>query len=395
MFRFSIRNLLTKKVQTVFIILSIVVSASVATLAYNVSNQVSDGITDTAGYYSVIIGSAGSETQLAMNTMYFTDSPTGTIPYDICIDLKRDSRVRTVIPFAIADSYNGYSVVGTTPEYLETKPVEQGDMFSEDGVFEVVVGSTVAKTCKLDIGSKIHTSHSASEEHSEEFVVTGILKETHTVYDTTVFTQLKSIWEVHEEEHVHEDGSECTGEENMVCAFCIKTKNPSQALLLCNEYDGKVIADEDGCSWTLQAIEPMSVVRSVLEDTNNTKYIVYVLSGVILAMNILVISIITLLNMYYASKEIKLMRLIGIPLKRINTVYFIQNGITGFISSVLAFILSHMSLKFVSGYVADMGVVLNSYKVYPIEFVILTGVFLISVIPTTICTTVMSGRSAK
>lgn len=401
MLKFAFRNMMTKKVQTILIMLSITVSTCVASLAYNVSSQVSDGITSTAGYYSAIIGSSGSATQLAMNTMYFTDTPCGTIPYEIMNDLLRDGRVNTVIPFAMADSYNGYNVVGTTPEFLETKPVAEGDMFDKSGVFEVVVGSNVAQTCKLHVGDEIHTSHSVGEEHAEAFKVVGILNETHTVYDNTVFTELKSIWEVHAHEHEegHEEHDEhdedCCADENMVCSFCVKTKNPAYAMTLVNDYNGKIISDDDGCSWTLQAIEPMSVVRAVLEDTNTTKYIVYALCGIILAMNILVISIITLLNMYYASKEINLMRLIGISIRKINTLYLIENSFTGLISCILAFFLSHLALSLMGGFVADMGVVLIVTKVYPVEFIILLGVFLISIIPTVICTNYMSGRYEK
>ena len=96
---------------------------------------------------------------------------------------------------------------------------------------------------------------------------------------------------------------------------------------LANEYNGKIITDCEGKSYTLQAIEPMAVVRDVLEDADNTKYIVFVLCAVILVMNIMIISIITLLNTYHSAKEIALMRLIGISMKRINLLYIIQNNI--------------------------------------------------------------------
>ena len=123
MFSFALKNMAVKKVQLILVTLSILLSAGVALLAYNTAEQVSDGITGNVGYYSAIIGPAGSETQLAMNTMYFTDEPLGTIPYTVCNDLESDSRVRTVIPFAMADSYNGYSVVGTTAAFLDGKDI--------------------------------------------------------------------------------------------------------------------------------------------------------------------------------------------------------------------------------------------------------------------------------
>lgn len=458
MFRFAFRNLLTKKVQTVLIILSITLSAGVAVLSYNIANQVSEGITGTAGYYSAIIGPAGSKTQLAMNTMYFTDEPLGTIPYDICTDLQRDSRVKEVIPFAMADSYNGYGVVGSTSAFLSSKTLQEGKMFDDKTSFEVVVGYNVAKTCSLHIGSEIHTSHSAGDEHHQAFTVVGILNRTHTVYDNTVFTELSSIWKVHEheEDHEHEEGHEEDHEheeeyeteeipaevseekdpetteaadasepkghgahgakntqtekteekaseeghedhdhagENMVCSILVKTKNPSFAMTLVNDFDGRIWSDEDGCQFPLSAIEPMGTVRAVLEETNTTKYIVYALCGIILAMNIMVVSIITLLNLHHSAKEIELMRLIGISLKKINLVYLVENSLAGLISGILAFALSRICLLAAQGFVSDMGIVLNLSKLYPVEILILLAVFLLSVIPTIICTSVMARRS--
>ena len=50
MLRFALKNMMIKKVQVILVLLSIVLSAGVGVLAYNVSAQVSDGITGTAGY---------------------------------------------------------------------------------------------------------------------------------------------------------------------------------------------------------------------------------------------------------------------------------------------------------------------------------------------------------
>ena len=131
-----------------------------------------------------------------------------------------------------------------------------------------------------------------------------------------------------------------------------------------NEYNGKVILDGDGDAHTLQAITPMDAVREVLNDADDTKYIVFVLCAVILVMNIMIISIITLLNMYHSAKEISLMRLIGISMKKINLLYIIQNSIIGIISTILAFGASRLCLLFMSDYVQGMGVVLNYGKIY-------------------------------
>ena len=396
MLKFALKNMAIKKVQIILIVLSIVISAGIGVLAFNVATQVDEGITTGAGYYSVIMGPAGSNTQLAMNTMYFTDEPLGTIPYAVVSELQQNSRVKTVIPFAMADSYNGYSVVGTTPLYIENKKLSDGEMFSVSEEMQAVVGYNVARYSDLEVGDTIYTSHSASglDKHAEGIKVVGILEQSHSAFDNVVFTQIKTLWhmhdhgdegEEHEGEHSHSNGT--------VCAILVNTKTPGDAMQLVNQYDGEV-KTYDGKTYTLQAIEPMSIVREVLNEADDTKYIVFVLCAVILIMNIMVISIITLLNMYHSAKEISLMRLIGISMRKINLLYIIENSIMGLISVLLAFGMSRLCMLFMNDYVESMGVVLNMSKVYPAEFLILLGVFVISVLPTVIWTFFMARKDS-
>lgn len=396
MLKFALKNMAIKKTQIILVLISIIISASVGVLAFNISSQVSDGITDNAGYYSLIVGPAGSKTQLAMNSMYFTEEPLGTIPYSVYTDIKKDQRVISAIPFAMADNYKGSGVVGTTSEYLAGKTLKEGRLFDNDSTLEAVIGARVAKEHGLKIGSELYTSHSAIEgsEHKTPIIVVGILEETYSAFDKVVFTEIKTLWDMHDHgEHEEHEGEEHNHEHSTVCAVLVNTKNPSYAMQMVNEYDDMIYThDEESC--TLQAIEPMQIVRDVLSDADDTKYIVFVLCAIILIMNVIIISIITLLNMYHSAKEISLMRLIGISMKKINLLYLIQNGIIGAVSVIIAFLMSRICLALAGDYVASMGVVLNVGKVYLPEIFILLGVFLISVIPTVICTFVMAKRDS-
>jgi len=262
-----------------------------------------------------------------------------------------------------------------------------------------VVGSNIARYNALEIGDVIYTSHSASgtDVHTKGITVVGILEASHSSYDNVVFTQIKTLWDMHDHgeeanEEAHEEGEEHHHHHGTVCAVLVNTKNPGYAMQLVEEYDGKILTAEDGDSFTLQAIEPMAVIRNVLRDADDTKYIVFVLCAVILVMNIMIISIITLLNMYHSAKEISLMRLIGISMKKINLLYIIQNSMMGLCAVILAFGVSRLCMLMMNDYVESMGVVLNMGKVYPMEFVILLAVFLISVLPTVIWTFSMSRK---
>ena len=385
MLNFAFKNMAIKKAKIILVVLSIVISSTVALLAYNVSEQVDDGFKTTAGYYDMIIGPSGSSTQLAMNTMFFTESPLGTISYEYVEELQKDSRVNKVVPFTMGDSYNSSKIVGTTADFLEGKDLSDGKMFTE--AFQTVVGSAVAEKYGLEIGSEVVTSHGLSEgghnHESTPLTVVGILKETQTSYDNVLFTMVETVWKTHdhgEEEHKHEEGEEHHGE---ICAVLVKSKSFNYYNQLKTEYSENA---------SLLVINPSEVLREVMENVDLSAKIVYLLCIIILIMNIFIISVITLLNMYDSKKEISLMRLIGIGMNKINLLYIIQNGIIGLISTVLAFGFSRLCLVMMSEFVSSMGIVLSYSKVYVFEIVIMAVVFVISVIPTVVCTLSMSRK---
>ncbi len=382
MLKFAIKNMAIKKTKIVLVVLSIVISATVALLAYNISEQVDDGFKTTAGYYDMIIGPSGSSTQLAMNTMFFTEKPLGTISYEYVEQLQKDPRVNKVVPFTMGDSYNSAKIVGTTPDFLEGKDIAQGEMFSEP--FEAVVGASVAKRYHLEIGSQLVTSHGLSEgghQHEQSpLTVVGILEETKTSYDQVLFTAVETIWHTHDHTEEHGEGEEHHGE---ICAILVKSKS-------FNHYNQ--LKTEFGENASLLVINPSEVIRGVMENVDFSAQIVYILCIIILIMNIFIISVITLLNMYDSKKEIALMRLIGIGMNKINLLYVIQNGCIGIVSTALAFAASRLCLLLIGDFVASMGIVLSLAKVYPFEFVIMAIVFAISVLPTVVCTVSMSRK---
>lgn len=86
------------------------------------------------------------------------------------------------------------------------------------------------------------------------------------------------------------------------------------------------------------------------------------------------------------------MRLIGIGMKKINLLYIVQNGIIGILSTIMAFGVSRLCLMAVRSYVSSMGIVLNIGKIYPLEWVIMAVIAVISVLPTVVCTLSMSKK---
>ena len=379
MLSFAIRSMATRRFKIVMTALSVVLAASVALLAYNISTQVSEGIVNTAAKYDIIIGPSGSATQLAMNTLFFTDKPLGTIPYEIVEKLRASGRVNAVVPFSMGDSFNGAPIVGTDATFLEDKALKEGAMFA--GPMEAVVGYDAARSYVLHVGDKIVSSHglasggAAHEGHP--LTVTGILARTDTAYDNAVFTPVSTVWELHEhgeeeEEHEHEEDHD-HAEAGEICAVLVRSKSMNDYAALMSAY-----GEDAG----LLAINPNTVLREVMENVDLSRKIVYILCAVILVMNLFVVTLIALLNLADSRKEIALMRLIGIGMGKINRLYLIQNALTGLAAAALSLLTSRLCLWGVRGFAARMGIVLSAWRVYPMEFAILAAVFAVSILPT-------------
>jgi len=372
MFNFAIKNLLTRKSKAFLSALSIIMATTISLLAFNISSQVEDGIVQTVTYYDTLVGPSGSETQLALNTLFFTGSPIGTISYEYYEELLDDNRVNDAIPFAMGDSYKGAKLIGTEARYLENYKMYDGKLF--EGEFEAVFGYNVAKENKLSVGDEIFTSHGISEtgdtghEHKEPYKVSGILRKTNTAYDNVVFINISDVWHVHGHAEEHSD-EEHHGD---VTAILLKTKNPTYQSMVASELN-----EMPG----IQAVNPTTVIRDVMENIDLSKQIVYILCFVIGIMAFLIIYIIALLNMHDAKKDIKLMRLLGISKGKINAILIIQNLIISITSVILSVGICRILLLAVNEFTSTMGIVVNYLKFYNEEILIVLAVVVLSLIP--------------
>lgn len=390
MFKFAIKNLLTRKSKFLITMIAIFVSTVIVLFSYNVARQINDGMITTATYYDVVVGPNGSSTDLVLSAMFFTGTLSDTVDASVYDEISESRDVMKIVPIATGDNYRGNKIIGTTRDLLDDKILKDGVMF--EGPFEMIVGSNIAKKYNLKVGDDVVAAHGVSESsHSHEkspYKVTGILEKTYTVYDDVLFTSPESVWNVHEhhdeddvesfsgehtehdENEEHDEHSEHYGE---YTALLIKTRNPSAALTL--------IDDVNKLPGVL-AVNPSTVLRSLIESIDTTTVIVYVLCAIIAVMSFIIIYMINLMIMQDLRKDIVLMRLLGLKRKIITEIVLIQNALTSLIAMILSFAFTRIALVFANNVTVKMGVVMNYRKVYSGEYVILVAVFVISMIPT-------------
>lgn len=156
----------------------------------------------------LVLGPRGSQLDLAMSALYFSDSnPPSITRADE--DAIWESGLGLPIPLHTAFRASGFPVVGTSLDYFDFRGLQvvAGRKFAVLG--EVVLGAEVAKALGLKIGDKLLSSadnlFDLDGSYPLEMTVVGILAATGSSDDEATFTDVKTAWVIEGIGHGHDD----------------------------------------------------------------------------------------------------------------------------------------------------------------------------------------------
>lgn len=155
---------------------------------------------DLAGI-DLVVGAKGSPLQLILTGVFHLDAPSGNVALVDVQALAKHPQVGQLIPMSLGDSFQGYRIVGSTPDY----PAHYGASFAQGrawaSAMEVVLGAQVARSLQLAPGAEFAGSHglaAGGAGHADKpFTVVGVLQPCACVLDRLVLTSLESVWDVH------------------------------------------------------------------------------------------------------------------------------------------------------------------------------------------------------
>ncbi|EUC00762.1 protein of unknown function DUF214 [Rhizobium sp. CF080] len=169
------------------------------------------GSARAADKFDLVIGAAGSETQLVLSSIFLQPAPLPLMPGEVLAKLSKDPRVAWAAPVGFGDSFAGYPLVGTTRALIGStvSGFAEGRMFEKEG--EAVVGAAV----KLPVGAEVKPMHGTAQMGGEThagvvYHVTGKLPPTGTPWDRAILVPIQAVWHVHGlgHDHGHEEEEE-------------------------------------------------------------------------------------------------------------------------------------------------------------------------------------------
>ncbi|MFP5076494.1 FtsX-like permease family protein [Rhizobium sp. YIM 134829] len=156
------------------------------------------GSARAADKYDLVVGAAGSETQLVLSSVFLQAAPLPLMPGAVLKALIAEPGVAWAAPIGFGDNFRGYPIVGTTTALIAgtASGFIEGQVFALEG--EAVLGSDVP----IALGAIIRPMHGLAGEGGHDhagvaYRAVGRLTATGTAWDRAILVPIQAVWHVH------------------------------------------------------------------------------------------------------------------------------------------------------------------------------------------------------
>lgn len=203
--RFALANLRHNALGSAVNVILLALGTASIVLLLLASEQFSRTLARDAQNVDLVLGAKGSPVQLILSSVYHADIPTGNIPLESAMRWAEDPRIAAAVPLSLGDSYQGFRIVGTRPQYAELYAAQLSAGRYWDAPMQAVLGASVARATGLALNDTFSGAHglvaSADVHEHQKYTVVGVLDDSASVLDRLILTSLESVWALHDGEH--------------------------------------------------------------------------------------------------------------------------------------------------------------------------------------------------
>ena len=338
--RLSLASLKFRALASFFNVLVLALGMATIITLLHVSQQMEERFTNDLQGIDLVVGAKGSPIQLILSSVFHLDIPNGNIPLDEAEKLEQNKLIKTAIPIALGDNYNGFRIVGTTSEYAAHyhAHIAQGRGYSAP--MEAVVGSEVAAKNSLHLNDKIVGAHGLSnsdDPHTDfPYIVVGILSYTATVIDRLVLTPVESVWHVHE--HPDSDDAEEMAHkqehpEKEITSLLISYNTPMAAVTL-----PRLVNKTS----SMQAASPAFETARLMKMLGIGSDAIQLFGGILMTIAAIGFFVTLWSAVHDRRYDIALMRAIGATRTKVLTLVLSEGIILGALGTILGIVLGHI-----------------------------------------------------
>ena len=345
--RLSWRYLWSRPLAAVLNLLVLTLGLAAITLVLLVATQLDKAFERDLAGIDLVVGAKGSPLQLILAGVFHIDVPAGNIPLQEVQALQKNPLVAQVIPLSLGDSYQGFRIVGTTPDYVAhyEATLAEGALWQQP--MDAVLGASVARgIVKADhagaplVGATFIGSHglggSGGGGHAHgnhPYRVSGVLAPCGCVLDRLILTSTESVWMVHETATANDaEDLEILKEEREVTVALVRYRTPMAAITLPRQINADT---------ALQAAAPAIEVTRLLRLLGVGADVLRAFGGVLLAVAALSVFIALWNAVRERRADLAMLRMLGAPPGRVAGLVLCEALWLAALASALGLLLGH------------------------------------------------------
>ena len=184
---------------------SIALACGLLLTVWVVKTQSQSVFAATNSGFDAVLGARGSKLQLVLNAIFHLEASPGNITAADFEMIRHHPAVKTAIPIALGDNFQGWRIVGTIEQLFADFERAPGKPYAfspggrnfKIGTEEAVVGAYVARKLGWKVGTTFKPYHGLTfdpkAEHDELYTVVGILEPTGTPVDRVIWIPLEGV----------------------------------------------------------------------------------------------------------------------------------------------------------------------------------------------------------
>ena len=202
------KSLWNRRINLILTVFSIAISVALLIGVEYINKEAKNSFLNTVSGTDLVVGARSGPVQLLLYSVFHIGNATNNIGWDSYQQIAKNKYIKWTIPLSLGDSHKGFRVLGTNQDFFkyyqygekQALHFAKGKPFA--GVYDTVLGASVAKKLGYKVGDQIIVAHgggntSFSLHKDKPFTVTGILKPTGTPVDQTVLVTLEGIEAIH------------------------------------------------------------------------------------------------------------------------------------------------------------------------------------------------------
>ena len=314
------------------------------TLVLLVSTQLDRAFERDLEGIDLVVGAKGSPLQLILAGVFHIDVPTGNIPLQEVQALQQNPLVAQVVPLSLGDSYQGYRIVGTTPDYVAhyRATLAEGALWQQP--MDAVLGASAARGIVKQghagqplVGATFIGSHGlggGGHAHGDHpYRVSGVLAPCGCVLDRLILTSTESVWLVHETATADDpEDLEILKQEREVTVALVRYRTPLAAVSLPRAINANT---------SMQAAAPAIEVTRLLRLLGVGADVLRAFGGVLLAVAALSVFIALWNAVRERRFDLAMLRMLGAPPGRVAGLVLCEALWLASLASALGLLLGH------------------------------------------------------